>query len=147
MHKWRHPKTTETVPAATAAVVATRTDLLRAVPMPEEYFLYWEELAWAWRLRELGVEVAFVPGATAVHAGGREDVRPAKQRLLARNAVRCVVRTQGRMRGLVTWPVVLLWQVRLLVVDLLRPRPDRRDRVHARLAGVGAALRAWEELR
>ena len=30
------------------------------------------------------------------HSGGREDVRPEKQRLLARNAVRCVFRTQGR---------------------------------------------------
>jgi N-acetylglucosaminyl-diphospho-decaprenol L-rhamnosyltransferase len=147
VQKWRRPVTTESVPAATAAVVATRTGLLRAVPLPEEYFLYWEEIEWAWQLRRAHAALALVPGAVAVHSGGRDDVRPEKQRLLARNAVRCVVRTQGRARAAVAWPIVVAWQLRLLLTDLTRPRFDRRARVRARAAGVCAALCAWRELR
>jgi GT2 family glycosyltransferase len=138
---------TETVPAATAALVAARTDLLRSVPLPEAYFLYWEEIDWAWRLRGVGASLALVPGATAVHTGGRDDVRPEKQRLLARNAVRCVALTQGRVRACMAWPIVVAWQARLLAVDVVLPRPERRARIGARAAGVRAALGAWRELR
>ena len=68
-----------------------------------------------------------------------------KQRLLARNAVRCVRRTQGRFAAARAWPVVVLWQLRLLVVDTLRMLGGRQNRAGARLAGVGAALGAWRE--
>ena len=87
-----------------------------------------------------------VPDAIVVHAGGRADVRPEKQRLLARNAVRCVYRTQGRAAAARAWPVVILWQLRLLAVDPVRALFGRGNRVAARAAGVGAAVAAWREL-
>jgi hypothetical protein len=79
------------------------------------------------------------------HAGGRADVRADKQRLLARNAVRCVYRTQGRWAAMRAWPVVVLWQTRLLVADSIRGLLGRGDRIGARLAGVRAAVGAWRE--
>ena len=146
IQKWRRPRVTEPVPALNAVVVATRTSTLRRVPLPEDYFLYWEELDWCWQLRATGLGIAIVPAATVVHRGGRGDVRPEKQRLLARNAVRCVLRTQGRGAALRAWPVVVLWQCRLLALDLLRTRHHRPRPVAARVAGVGAALMAWREV-
>src|SRR3954452_21414587 len=44
--KWRRPGTAERVEAASAATVAVATELLAAVPLPEQYFLYWEESDW-----------------------------------------------------------------------------------------------------
>jgi hypothetical protein len=86
-----------------------------------------------------------VPDAVVRHAGGRDDVRADKQRLLARNAVRCVYRTQGRRAAVRAWPIVMLWQLRLLVVDGLRALLGRENRVPARAAGVAAAFGAWRE--
>ena len=146
VQKWRRPRVTETVDAFDAALVATRTNLLRTEPLPEDYFLYWEELDWSYRLHAGGRRVVIVPAALAVHAGGRADVRPDKQRLLARNAVRCVYRTQGRAAAARAWPVVILWQLRLFVVDAIRAIFGRGNRVAARAAGVGAAVGAWREL-
>jgi GT2 family glycosyltransferase len=145
VQKWRRPTVTQRVEAFDAALVAVRTSVLVEHPLPEEYFLYWEELDWCWQLRAAGCRAVVVPEAVVHHAGGRTDVRADKQRLLARNAVRCVYRTQGRWAAVRAWPVVVLWQTRLLVVDVARRLLGRGDRVDARLAGVRAAFGAWRE--
>jgi GT2 family glycosyltransferase len=139
--KWRAPESVTVVAAATAAFVTTTRDLLRAEPLPEAYFLYWEESEWFWRLAQRGVVVEYHPEITVQHLGGRDDVRPDKARLLARNAVRCVRRTQGRWRAALAVPVVIAWNLRLLVAALLR-----RRWVDARLAGVGAAFASVREV-
>jgi hypothetical protein len=43
------------------------------------------------------------------------------------------------------WPIVVLWQLRLLAVDGARAVLGRGDRSAARWAGVGAAVGAWRE--
>ena len=147
VQKWRRPTSTERVDAFDAALVAVRTHVLREVPLAEDYFLYWEEIDWCWRLREAGCRSVLVPDAVVRHAGGRDDVRADKQRLLARNAVRCVARTQGRWAALTAWPIIVGWQLRLLVVDGIRAIVGKSDRVPARAAGVMAAVGAWKEIR
>ena len=145
IQKWRRPRVTERVDAFDAALVAVRTELLQRYPLPEDYFLYWEEIDWCWQLRDAGQRAVLVPDAVVQHSGGRDDVRADKQRLLARNAVRCVFRTQGRTAAVLAWPIVVLWQVRLLVVDGFRALRGGGNRIPARVAGVGAAIAAWRE--
>lgn len=151
VEKWRAPTAPERIDAAAAVVVAARRSLLRELPLPERYFLYWEESEWFWRLRERGAVVEYRPEITCVHVGGRDDVRPEKSRLLARNAVRCVRVTQGRGRGAIAWVVVVGWNLRLVATDalraLLRRGPRSRARLDARLAGLVAAGASWRELR
>jgi GT2 family glycosyltransferase len=141
VQKWRLPTAPERVDAATAATVAVRADLLRLRPLPEAYFLYWEESEWFWWLRRDGVRVIYVPAAKVRHDGGRDDVRPEKSRLLARNAVRCVRRTQGPWHAALALPVVIAWNARLLIVALLR-----RRYVAARWAGFVAAVSSAPEV-
>lgn len=149
VQKWRSPSAPERVDAASAAVVATSKEWLRRVPLPEEYFLYWEESDWFWRLKEAGASVVYDPRVSVTHTGGRGDVRTAKSQLLARNAVRCVRRTQGRRAAAVAWAVVLLWNLRLVVADGSRRLAGSRaaaGRLSARTAGFRAALVAWREV-
>jgi GT2 family glycosyltransferase len=149
VEKWRSPSGPERIDAAAAVVVAVRAELLRAVPLPEDYFLYWEEQEWFWRLRERGDRVSYRPEAVVSHRGGRRDLRPEKARLLARNAVRCVRRTQGRFKATLAWPIVILWNLRVLCVDVVRAatgnRPSR-ERLQSRRAGLRSAIGAWREL-
>jgi GT2 family glycosyltransferase len=151
VEKWRLPETAERVDAAAAVVVATRRSILRTSPLPESYFLYWEESEWFWRLRDLGLVVQYRPEVVCGHDGGRDDVRPEKARLLARNAVRCVRRTQGRGAAIAALAIVVVWNLRLLVVDFTRhagrPSDRTRARVSARVAGFITALGSWRELR
>ena len=150
VEKWRAPERPERIDAGSATVVATTADLLRAVPLPEHYFLYCEESEWFWHLRRRGCRVLYDPRAQAQHKGGRDDVRPAKSRLLARNAVRCVRQTQGRGKAALAWPVVVTWSVRLVVVDLVRSRlrgsAAATARLPARVEGLRAAVGAWREI-
>ncbi len=149
VEKWRLPQAPERVDAAAAVVVVTERELLQSEPLPEDYFLYWEESEWFWRLRRRGAAVEYEPQVQVRHRGGRDDVRPAKSALLARNAVRCVHRTQGRGRAALAWLVVLLWNARLTTVDAARSA-RRRDvgsgRLRARWAGMRAAAAAWREV-
>jgi GT2 family glycosyltransferase len=148
VQKWRRPTQPESVPAVVAALVAVRTELLLREPLPEEYFLYWEDIAWCWQLRRAGARIEIIPEVRVEHAGGRDDVRPAKQQFLARNAVKCVRQTQGRAAALLAWPIVVFWQLRLLATDGLRTvgAPVRPGRFAARTAGLYAALGAWREI-
>lgn len=149
VQKWRRPVVPERIDAGAATVVAASTALLRSVPLPEEYFLYWEESDWFWRLKEAGTTVMYDPRVVVRHAGGRDDVRPAKSGLLARNAVRCVRRTQGRGAALLAWPVVILWNLRLVAVDGIRRLAGSAaaaERFPARTSGLRAAVLAWREL-
>jgi GT2 family glycosyltransferase len=150
IEKWRSPLRSERVAAVSAIAVATRRQLLIDEPLPEVYFLYWEEMEWFWRLHRRSARVLLVPDLTVVHEGGREDVRAEKSRLLARNAVRCVRRTQGRRAALCAYGIVILWNARLVAVDLARSRFHRggtsRSRAEARFAGLRAALASWREL-
>lgn len=139
--KWRSPEVPTVISAATAAFVATTRELLIAEPLPEAYFLYWEESEWFWRLARRSVTVEYRPEIVVTHVGGRDDVRPDKARLLARNAVRCVRRTQGRWRAALAVPVVIAWNLRLVLVALVR-----RRYVGARFAGLASACTSIREV-
>ncbi|HZG54675.1 MAG TPA: glycosyltransferase family 2 protein [Pyrinomonadaceae bacterium] len=48
--------------------VAVRREVLDQVgPLPEEFFLYGEDIEWYWRMREAGLRVCYVHGAPIVH--------------------------------------------------------------------------------
>jgi len=149
LEKWRRPDVLSRVQAAAATTVACPKHLLEVEPMPTDYFLYWEEAEWFWHLREAGVDVWFDPSTVVQHAGGRSDVRSQKSVLLARNAVRCVRRTQGRRAALLAWPVVILWNLRLVTLAAVRLGAARGSSNHlrSRLAGLGAAIVALVEVR
>ena len=151
VEKWRAPEAPERIDAAAAVVVATTRALVAEVPIPEDYFLYWEESEWFWQLRDRDAVVEYRPEVECVHAGGREDIRRQKSRLLARNAVRCVRKTQGTRAAFAAWGVVMAWNLRLVAVDFLRacvrPTPSRWRRVDARWAGFATACGSWRELR
>ena len=132
------------VDAAWTPLVAVRADLVRAVPMSEAYFMYWEEFDWFYRLRGRGARVEVNPAVRIEHDGGPAIVRANKQRLLARNAVRCVRLTRGRAAALRAWPVVVLWQLQRLGGGVVRWAGLRVVGAHA--AGLWAALGAWREL-
>ncbi len=132
------------VDAAWAVVVAARTDLLRAVPLPEAYFLYWEELEWFHNIRKRAARIELNPSVKVLHLGGTGVVRSSKSRLMARNAVRCVRRVRGRRAALLAWPNVIGWQARLLLTSVTRRQGRAAVRAHA--AGVVAALAAVREI-
>ncbi|HYG08826.1 MAG TPA: glycosyltransferase family 2 protein [Pyrinomonadaceae bacterium] len=48
--------------------VAVRREVLEQVgPLPDEFFLYGEDVEWYWRMRQAGLRVAYVHGAPIVH--------------------------------------------------------------------------------
>ncbi len=122
------------IDAAWGAIVAARAEVIRAAPLPEEYFLYWEEIEWFYRLRQRDVRVEFLPAVRVRHLGGDQFVRPDKSRLIARNAVRLVRRTRGRGAALRVWPYVIAWQVRLLLTSIVHR--DGIDALRGHWAGV-----------
>jgi len=77
-----------------AAVLAPRS-VLEEFPLPEEYFMYWEEAAWFWRLADAGQEIHL--GAFAVERPeGSHEFSELKAYYLGRNLIRLARERYGR---------------------------------------------------
>jgi GT2 family glycosyltransferase len=149
VEKWRRPQTPEMVEASGSPVFAMRTALLRAVPFPDDYFLYWDEIDWCWRLREQGRKIAYLPNVTVGHGGGRRDVSPLKSRLITQNAVKWFRKTQGSAAARRAFMIMLAYNFRLVAVAVLRVAAGReaaRVELRARLAGLRATRASWYEI-
>ena len=80
---WRSPSVrhyltidTAEVDWVTGAVLVVRRAAIESVGwLDENYFLYWEDLDWCFRMRQAGWSVYRVPGAKAIHSQRREGVR------------------------------------------------------------------------
>jgi GT2 family glycosyltransferase len=152
VEKWRDPADAEAIEAAGTPVMATRSEVLRAVPLLEDYFLYWEEIDWFWRLHELGMKVLYLPHVQAVHlGGGQQELSPGRSRLLTINAIKCVRRTQGRAAARRAFLIMLLYNLRLVAMAGLRRvlpggKPGERE-LESRLAGLRAMGESWKEVK
>ena len=82
------------------------------------YFLYCEEIDWAWRIRRAGWRVLCVPQARVTHLGGGST-------------------SQARPRSLID-----LWKSRLLLYDTYYPRWKRAAARQLLIAGMRRKLRA-----
>jgi GT2 family glycosyltransferase len=149
VEKWRRPRQAEIVEAAGSPMFALRTVLLRAEPLPEDYFMYWDEMEWFWRLRGQGTKVVYLPDLTVGHQGGRLDVSPSKSRLITQNAVKCVRKTQGSAAARRAFVIMLAYNLRLVTVAALRVMAGRetaRLELGVRLAGLRATRASWYEV-
>ena len=77
----------ETPYAHGAAMMVRRGAVEKAGLMPEEYFLYYEELDWSERIREAGYRIAYDPRATVFHkeSATTGQQSPLKSYYLTRN--------------------------------------------------------------
>lgn len=68
-------------------MMVRREAVEKAGPMPEEYFLYYEELDWSERIREAGYRIVYDPRTTVFHkesaTTGRQS--PLRSYYLTRN--------------------------------------------------------------
>lgn len=138
VQKWRRPTQVEAVDAVTAAAVLVDRDLLRRVPLPTEFVLYWEELSWFWRLRDQRVRVVMDPSLAVIRRGGRSELGEPKWRLLGANLVRLGQERYGVVGRLLYGLVGVVWLLRLAVTDSVRR--DRRERWRARRAGLSGLV-------
>jgi GT2 family glycosyltransferase len=151
VQKWREPSAPERVQAASAVAVAVRRDLVVECPLPEAYFMYWEESEWFALLQRRGARVEFRPELWVLHLGGRAVQSAGKSSLLARNAVRCIRRLYGRRAARIAYVITVLWQLRLVVTALARvaaePSVATRSLLSARLSGLRGGVTSWRETR
>lgn len=148
VQKWRLPASREPVAAASAIMVATSAGLLGSHPLPEEYFMYFEESEWFWHLKEAGLRTLYCADVRVVHEGGRGLVSEFKSEALARNAIHFMKRRYGRAGAAALYPAVVAWQVRLVAMAATRRLFGRGSAAttKARLAGLRAAVAALREV-
>lgn len=124
-----------------AAMMVRREAIERAGMMPEEYFLYYEELDWSVRIREAGYRIAYDPRATVFHkesaTTGRQS--PLRSYYLTRNRLLFARRNRrGTVRML---SVVYQLGVALPKSVLTSLLHNRRDLAAAVLRGARDFLR------
>jgi N-acetylglucosaminyl-diphospho-decaprenol L-rhamnosyltransferase len=90
----------------------------------ERYFMFAEEMALCWQLREHGFEVAATGNATVTHLEGVSRARAPRAMLVAhhRSALRFEVQTARGWRRVLVPLAALVLSLRLALVLLVRPR-------------------------
>ncbi len=82
--------------ASGAVMLISRQCLDSVGPWDESFFLYSDETDYAWRARQRGFALRYVPDAVAVHEEGPTETR---WTILTVNRVRLFTRRHGRLRG------------------------------------------------
>lgn len=91
-----------------AALMARGAAVAQVGPLDPEFFMYCEEIDWAWRMRQAGWEAWLAPAATVVHHGGAStgQARPATMAYLWVSRARLYRKYRGPLtRALVGWAV------------------------------------------
>lgn len=92
--------------------------------MDERFFLYWEDADLCRRLHETGWRIAYYPGATVVHAGGRSSIHAEAASLIAfHKSAYALFRKHARGVAALLHPLVYLaLQIRVRAMLALRAR-------------------------
>lgn len=112
-----------------ACMLVRRDAFERIGGMDERFFLYWEDADLCRRLEQAGWRIAYFPGATVVHAGGRSSIHAEAASLIAfHKSAYALFRKHARGPAALLHPLVYIaLQVRVRLMLALRALPGRRQ--------------------
>ena len=110
----------ETAYAHGAAMMVPRKVLEEAGPMPEDFFLYYEELDWCERIRRSGYKVYVEPNAKIYHKESYSvnKISTLKTYYLNRNRIFFMKRNRSKIQMMGFWLFLLLFTVPKTRFDL-----------------------------
>ncbi len=147
----RHPRE-EDVFGACGAAALYRSAALRRISVPgeapfaERFFMYYEDVDLAWRLRRAGWRTRYVPDAEAEHQRGGSGASPAfVEYHLVRNRLWLSLRNARRREFVAQLPGLVVFQGAKLLQALGRPHLRRalRDQWRGVAACRAERRRAW----
>lgn len=91
-----------------AAMLARGTAITQVGPLDEAFFMYCEEIDWAWRMKKSGWEAWLVPQAEVLHHGGAStgQARPQTTAFLWESRARLYRKHRGRLQRVVVGAAV-----------------------------------------
>ncbi len=122
---YRSARADGTVDWVSGACFLIRRDVFDAIGgFDERYFMFAEDMALCWQVRERGYAVAAVPGAVVTHIEGLSRQRASRDMIVAHHAsaMRFEWQTARGFRRLLAPLAVLVLGLRLALVLLVRPR-------------------------
>ena len=122
--RYRSPRGDGTVDWVSGAFFLVRRDVFEAVGgFDERYFMFAEDMALCWQIREHGYAVAATSDASVTHIEGVSRARAPREMLIAhhRSALRFEWQTASGWRRVLVPVAALVLGLRLCVVLVLRP--------------------------
>jgi N-acetylglucosaminyl-diphospho-decaprenol L-rhamnosyltransferase len=122
--RYRSPRKDGSVDWVSGAFFLARRDLFEEVGgFDERYFMFAEDMALCWQMREHGHDVAATPEARVTHIEGVSRARASREMLIAhhRSAMRFEWQTASGWRRVLAPIATLVLGLRLCVVLVIRP--------------------------
>ncbi len=146
--RYRAPRSDGTVDWVSGACFVVRRSVFERVGgFDERYFMFAEDMALCWRIRESGFDVAAVPSAVVTHVEGLSRQRASRDMLVAhhRSALRFECQTARGWRRLLVPVATAVLGLRLVVMLAAQERTSRSDvrrarRVDSRGAASGSVV-------
>lgn len=124
-----------------AAMMVKREAIERAGMMPEDYFLYYEELDWSMMIRRAGYDIWYEPACTIFHKESQTTGQnsPLRTYYITRNRLLFAQRNQQAMAKYITY----LYLISIVAIrDILKYAFQRRwDLVRATIRGVVSLIK------
>ncbi len=130
--RYRSPRKDGSVDWVSGAFFLVRRDRFEEVGgFDERYFMFAEDMALCWQLRERGHDVAATSGATVTHIEGVSRARASRAMLIAhhRSALRFEWQTARGFRRVLAPLASLVLGLRLCVVLVIRPMATEAQRL------------------
>jgi N-acetylglucosaminyl-diphospho-decaprenol L-rhamnosyltransferase len=122
--RYRSPRKDGSVDWVSGAFFLARRDLFEEVGgFDERYFMFAEDMALCWQMRQHGHDVAATPNALVTHIEGVSRARASREMLIAhhRSAMRFEWQTSSGWRRILAPLATLVLGLRLCVVLIIRP--------------------------
>jgi N-acetylglucosaminyl-diphospho-decaprenol L-rhamnosyltransferase len=122
--RYQSPRKDGSVDWVSGAFFLARRDLFEEVGgFDERYFMFAEEMALCWQMREHGHDVAATPDAVVTHIEGVSRARASREMLIAhhRSAMRFEWQSASGWRRILAPIAMLVLGLRLCVVLVIRP--------------------------
>ncbi len=146
---WGHNEARQVDWTLGAFMLVPRQAIEKVGPLPEEYFLFTEDMEWCYRMRRAGYSVWFTPAASVTHYGNRSAGRLSsawRAKYTHRGKYRFVRRHFGSVAmRLVQWTDVVGYTLRRWKYSSLCGKTSPRDRAVQREMILGQQS-AWGEL-
>jgi GT2 family glycosyltransferase len=141
-----YPLDTREVDWLSNSFVAIRREVIDQVgPLPEEFFLYGEDIEWYWRIREAGLQVAYVAGAPIIHIANQSSNQLYQNNEKSYRYLDAFYIFASRHRNPISWR--LGWLANSLYWTVLATRWRGRYLVTGRADAAEKARMLWEYAR
>lgn len=134
MGHWEHSDIREVDQPMGSALMVRREAINEVGLLDEQFYMYYEEVDWCYRIKRAGWKICFIPQAQMIHHGGASSNKNKSKNLVEnyRSMYKFFRKYYGRLSVVLLKSLVMVGLVLKMFILLVLHLTDRKSREEAR---------------